>query len=260
LNGFSADSNKPIKTHCPLRFQQLRTTSLRGNKHAYYAIDHAARNQRAGKSVEEVCLPGYDMVLVGAGPDLSSRTDAYEKRETFVQTVLGPLREEGMKHLETVRRERVGFTDGVAKLLNGEANVTVHGKIEHLHDSTRWKDARRSKVHYGGQDAYVTFAASTSTRPLVNAQAFQLEVHGQYRLGFLARRSLGAAAGGGSVQVGAREGPHVGEKRGREDSGEQSDQGSGSGSGSGGSDSDGDDGGEQKRPKGKGAEKKARSN
>jgi hypothetical protein len=28
LNGFSADSNKPIKTHCPLRFQQLRTTSF----------------------------------------------------------------------------------------------------------------------------------------------------------------------------------------------------------------------------------------
>ena len=31
LNGFSADSNKPTKTHCPLRFQLLRTTSINGS-------------------------------------------------------------------------------------------------------------------------------------------------------------------------------------------------------------------------------------
>jgi hypothetical protein len=33
LKGFSADSNKPIKTHCPSSFQQIRTTSVKSGFH-----------------------------------------------------------------------------------------------------------------------------------------------------------------------------------------------------------------------------------
>ena len=45
LKGFSADSNKPIKTHCPSSFQQIRTTSEArrqgGREHGGDALDEA---------------------------------------------------------------------------------------------------------------------------------------------------------------------------------------------------------------------------
>jgi hypothetical protein len=123
LNGFSADSNKPIKTHCPSSFQQIRTTSLNiyicfivycclfyhgirlysvvfgGNPFQLKSIDPArVRNllkTTRGTGVEERLEPdchdmvalenAVDEVLLDGAVVVPEKTDASEGEETVVE-------------------------------------------------------------------------------------------------------------------------------------------------------------------------------